>query len=138
MTALIVESREFAQDPAMSTASPKTRFLLFLLPVFAVYFSWPADLDGQAPALDGKKLFLEQKCETCHGVAAAGLSATTKLEKMKGPDLSGFVAADPAAMVAFIRQEKDLAGVKHKKAVKASDAELQAILKWLAEQKKPD
>jgi cytochrome c553 len=110
-----------------------TRWAVALVPVLLVAAAWPsANVLGAAP--DGKQLFLAQKCETCHGVAAAGLSATTKIEKMKGPDLSGFVAKDRAFSIAFIRQEKDLDGVKHKKAVKATDAELQTILDWLETQ----
>lgn len=96
---------------------------------------------GRAPlaaeGLDGKKLFLDQKCDTCHAVSGAGIVASTKVEKMKGPDLSGHATADFAATAAFIRQEKEHDGVKHKKAVKASDEEIKAILDWLAGLKKP-
>lgn len=99
----------------------------------ASYTGTSVSLAQDEPA--GKKLFLGQKCETCHAVGGAGIAATTKAEKLKGPDLSGFVPKDPAALEAFLRMKGDLAGKKHKKEFKGSEAELKAILDWLKEQK---
>ncbi len=45
---------------------------------------------AQAPkVLDGKQIFLAQKCNLCHSVPPAGIAATVKSERMKGPDLVG-------------------------------------------------
>ena len=52
--------------------------------LLAALYSGPAA--GQAK-LDGKAIFLAQKCNTCHSVSTEGIAATTKSEKMKGPDL---------------------------------------------------
>ena len=80
----------------------------------------------------GQKAFVDAKCGTCHGVAAVGIEAKVKSEKMRGSDLSGYTTEDAAAMMAFLRKEAQIEGEDHKKAVKASDEELQVILDWLA------
>lgn len=99
----------------------------------ALYPGATVSLAQTEPA--GKNLFLAQKCDMCHGVSGAGIAATTKSEKLKGPDLSAFVPKDPAAFEAFLRLQGELAGKKHKKEFKGSEAELKAILDWLKEQK---
>lgn len=87
-------------------------------------------------ALDGKAIFLAQKCNLCHGVAAAGIAQTSA--KMKAPDLSGTVkAADAPKLIKFMRKlepggEKNK---KHTKEFKGTDEEAQAILDWLVTQK---
>jgi mono/diheme cytochrome c family protein len=106
----------------------------------ALFYSGPG---GQAYAAsagtgpDGKAVFLAQKCNLCHAVGAAGIEATTKSEKMKGPDLTGAVAERGAEWTAkFLKKEVDRDGKKHGKAFTGSDEELAALVAWLAEQKK--
>lgn len=87
-------------------------------------------------SMDGKAVFLAEKCNTCHGVAAAGIEAKVKSEKMRGPNLDEKVGEhDRAELVAFVRGEGELGGKEHKKPFKGSDEELQALLDWLLEQK---
>jgi mono/diheme cytochrome c family protein len=93
---------------------------------------------GAAEAADGQALFLAQKCNTCHGVSSAGIEATTKSEKMKGPDLAGVVAEKGEEWTGkYLRKEIDLEGKKHGKEVKLSPEEMARLLAWLKEQKKP-
>ena len=88
-------------------------------------------------ALDGKKIFLAEKCNLCHSIEVAGIEATTKSDKMKGPDLG---AVEPELkgdeLMKFLRQTATRDGEKHKKAFKGSDEELGALLGWLTEQRK--
>lgn len=94
---------------------------------------------GAAPtqALDGKEVFLAQKCNTCHAVSTSGIEATTKSEKMKGPDLVGVMQAhDPAWITEFLHKKVDKDGKKHAKEYKGTDEELAAILDWLKTQTK--
>lgn len=94
---------------------------------------------GEADTLDGKAIFLAQKCELCHSVSTAGIEAKAKSDKMKGPDLVGVVTAEHDAdwMVDYLRKAADLEGKKHGKAFTGSDEELGALVSWLADQKKP-
>ncbi len=82
----------------------------------------------------GHEVFLEAKCNLCHGVPAAGIEAKTTSEKMKGPDLLAG-EWDGGKLAGFIKQEIEVDGRKHKKEFKGSDEELQALVDWLLEQK---
>ncbi len=87
-------------------------------------------------ALDGKAIFLAQKCNLCHGVSAAGVTPTS--QKVKAPDLTGMVkAADAPKLIKYLRK-LELGGEKNKKHVKefkGTDEEIQAVLDWLVAQK---
>lgn len=92
---------------------------------------------GPAAALDGKEVFLAQKCNMCHTVSSAGIEATTKSEKMKGPDLAGVVQTlDPVWVADFIQKKVDKEGKKHAKEFKGSAEELAALIEWLKAQTK--
>ncbi len=94
---------------------------------------------------DGRKIFVEKNCNSCHAVTSAGIakevSKTGKTKK--GPDLSGTGLDYDAATIAEFLQKKKAhpsvygAGkkVKHKKKFKGSDAELKAVAEFLAVQK---
>lgn len=95
-------------------------------------------IGAPASALDGKEVFLAQKCDTCHAVSTAGIAATTKSEKMKGPDLVGVIQAhEPTWISDFLHKKVDKDGKKHAKEFKGTDEELAAIVAWLETQKKP-
>ena len=84
----------------------------------------------------GQSAFLANKCNLCHSVSPAGIVATTKSEKMKGPDLKGVVAKigiDEAKKWVTKQVEKD--GKKHAKEYKGTPADLDLILTWLETQK---
>jgi mono/diheme cytochrome c family protein len=93
--------------------------------------------EAQAKTLDGKAIFLAQKCNMCHMVSSAGIEATTKSEKMKGPDITDNAAKEDAAvLIKFLRKQGDLNGKKHTKAFTGSDEELGALIAWMQKQKK--
>ena len=88
-------------------------------------------------AADGKELFLAQKCNTCHAVSSAAIEATTKSEKMKGPDLTQVVADKGVEWTTkFLHKEVDINGKKHGKELKLSPEETKTLVEWLAAQKK--
>jgi mono/diheme cytochrome c family protein len=100
--------------------------------LLAALYSGPAA--GQAK-LDGKAIFLAQKCNMCHSVSTAGIERTMKSEKMAGPDLVN-VKEDAATLTKYLRKEADLKGKKHGKAFTGSDEELGAMVAWIQAQKK--
>lgn len=113
------------------------RMLVALTPLFALFVltalvqSAP---EARGEALDGKAVFLGEKCNTCHSVPAADIEAKVKSEKMKGPDLPA-CHTDGDWMAAFLRQEEVEGHPKHKKAFKGSDEELGAMIEWIRSQK---
>lgn len=76
---------------------------------------------------------MDQKCNLCHAVPAAGIEATTKSDKMKGPDIKG-LEQDADWIVAYLKKEADIEGKKHMKAATGSDDELKALAAWLKAQ----
>jgi hypothetical protein len=89
---------------------------------------------AEAPA--GQSAFVANKCNLCHSVSSAGIEATAKSEKMKGPDLKGKVAEvgiDWARK--FVTKQVDKDGKKHGKEYKGTPEDLEQILTWLESQK---
>ncbi len=108
-------------------------FLITVTVLCLALFALPAAPAAGEEGSDAQKLFAEtHKCSMCHGVAAAGIEAKTKSEKMKGPDLSGYTSDKELSEIAdYVRKQTELDGKSHKKEFKGSDEELQAILDWL-------
>lgn len=106
------------------------------LAVAAAFTAAPRPSEAQAKKLDGKQIFLAQKCETCHNVSSAEIKATGKI---KAPDLAGVAGSVDATWLAkFLRkQDKTKAGKMHMKAFTGSDEEMGALISWLQQQKAP-
>ncbi len=105
-------------------------FTAFLVVVMLAALSFAP----RASAVDGKTLFLDQKCNMCHSVSTAGIERTTKSEKMAAKDLVD-LDKDAAALTKYIKKETDLDGKKHGKAFTGTDEELGAVVTWILEQK---
>ena len=106
--------------------------------LLAVSYSGPAGAAAEGPkVLDGKQIFLAQKCNLCHGVSSAGITATTKSEKMKGPDLTGLaVKRDARLLNDYLRKKAPINEKKHSKEFTRSDEEIGALIAWLQKQEK--
>lgn len=93
---------------------------------------------AQAPkVLDGKQIFLAQKCNLCHAVSSAGIEATVKSEKMKGPDLTGVAPKMEARLINdYLHKKAEIKGKKHGKEFTGSDEEMGALIAWLQKQEK--
>jgi mono/diheme cytochrome c family protein len=107
--------------------------------LLAVFYAGSASgaVAAAAPAkLDGKQIFLAQKCSLCHSVSSAGIERTVKSEKVAGPDLTNIAAKEDAGKLAkFLRKEGEVNGKKHGKAFTGTDEELGALIAWLQAQK---
>lgn len=109
----------------------KTRTILIALAVLVAALA-----ASPAAAEDGKATFEAQSCNLCHDVSSAGITAKTKSEKLKGPDLTGVGDRFDAEWIAkYVKKEVDKDGKAHTKPFKGTDEELQAIVDWLLEQK---
>ena len=108
--------------------------------LLAALYSGPAASGALAAApakLDGKQIFLAQKCNLCHSVSSAGIERTVKSEKVAGPDLTNLAAKQDAGVLAkFLRKEGEINGKKHGKGFTGSDEELGALIAWLQKQEK--
>jgi len=106
--------------------------MLAFVPLLAVAVSVGAFSTSQSDSLDGKKVFLDNKCNMCHSVSGADIESKVKSGPMKGPDLSGVVKSNKDEFLTqFLRKEAELNGKKHQKAFVGTDEELGALLAWL-------
>jgi len=112
-----------------------TLSIVLTVVLLAVLYSGPGAAQS-AKVLDGKQIFMAQKCNLCHSVPAAGITATTKSEKMKGPDLVAESKRDAKLLNGFLRKTSDIGGKKHAKQFTGSDEELGALIAWLQKQEK--
>ena len=112
--------------------SSRRLYLRALLVMIPVSLAWTGMAFAGAPA--GEAIFLAQKCNMCHSVSSAGIEATIKAEKMKGPDLTG-VAVDEAALKDYLMQKSEMNGKKHPKKI-SSEEDLKAVIDWIKAQKK--
>ena len=116
-----------------------TLSIVITVVMLAILYSGPGAAPAAAQAakvLDGKQIFLAQKCNLCHSVSPAGVAATTKSEKMKGPDLVGLAKTDAKTLNGYLRKTADIKGKKHVKQFTGSDEELGALIAWLQKQEK--
>lgn len=114
-----------------------TLSVLAAVVLLAAFYSGPASGAAAPAKLDGKQIFLAQKCNLCHSVSSAGIERTMKSEKMAGPDLTNTAAkVDAGALTKFLRKEGEINGKKHGKGFTGTDEELGAMIAWLQQQKK--
>jgi cytochrome c2 len=89
-------------------------------------FAFPA----QAEDPPGKKIFLTNKCNTCHSIESQGIEKTMK--SAKGPDLSAVGAEHNAEwLTKYINKEETKNDKKHVKGWTGSKEDLQTLVKWL-------
>ena len=93
---------------------------------------------------DGKTLFTENRCQSCHSIVAIGIekkkpAADEVVEKTdkKPPDLSDAGAKQRAEWFSkFLMKKEKLDGELHPKRFKGADADLATLSTWLETLKK--
>jgi len=108
-----------------------TLFFVVVVPVLIAVLFAPAS----AATVDGKAVFMAQKCNLCHSIDAAGIARISKAEKTKGPDLGGVAKRhDEAWMKRFLSKQEMLNGKKHLKTFTGTPEELDALIAWVRTQ----
>jgi mono/diheme cytochrome c family protein len=110
------------------TTSSKTlllaRRLAVLLPLAALLAPLAAHADAH-----GKQAFLDAQCDRCHGVDTVGIRA----KKPRASDLSHAGAERDAGWIRdYLLRKVLLDDNQHPVAWKGSDAQLDAVVAWLA------
>ena len=114
---------------------------------FAAIIGAPA---ARAQDADGKKIFLEQRCNRCHKIDSQGVvivegedpadeegDEPDSGEKRDPPDLSNVGAEKDKVWIAkFLIKQETLDGRKHKKRFRGSKEELKVVAEWLGTLKK--
>lgn len=101
-------------------------YILFISAIVALFgfaFSFSKGQD-----LDGKQIFIENKCNNCHQVTS--LEITSK--KDDAVDLSDAgKLGDAALLKSYLLKEEKLNDKNHKLKFKGSEAELNTLVNWL-------
>lgn len=100
-----------------------------LIVLLAAAFSLQSVMVARAADDPGKAIFLDQKCNMCHSVEAAGIP---KKPTGKSTDLSAIGATKTADwFVKYLKKEEMVDGKKHAKGFTGKDEDLQTLAKWL-------
>ena len=117
---------------------------LVLVSVAVVAATALAEQASTPAARDGKTIFLENKCTSCHSVQALkiekkqGSEEEKSDDKVKPPDLSSVGLERKADWMAkFLLKKVTIDGEKHRKLFKGSEADLKVLTAWLETQKVP-
>ena len=93
---------------------------------------------GAAGAADGKAVFTELKCNSCHSVDSQGIKAVEEEpeegeEPVKPTDLSDAGGKHDAKWIKdWLMKKVDVDGKKHRKKFAGTPAQLDAVATWLA------
>lgn len=102
---------------------------LLMLTVGVIMFGFQTNIKTDEDSA-GKKLFIENKCATCHSVEAADI--ILKKKKKTVPDLSDVGSKlEPTFIMKFITKEETLNDAKHMYGFKGSDEDLKTLVDWL-------
>ena len=84
---------------------------------------------------EGKKIFAENKCASCHTIESIGIKrkeGEPKPADMKPPDLSTIGSERSSEWIMkYLQKKETISGEKHPKKFKGNDEELAALAKWL-------
>lgn len=102
-------------------------YFVLIIAIVALYgfaFTMAAD-DGP----DGKQIFIDKKCVSCHSVETAAIESTKKSDAV---DLSNTGAgAEAEFMTKYLLKEEKIDDKAHKTKFKGTDEELKALVDWL-------
>ena len=102
-----------------------------------------------ARAADGKAVFTQLKCNSCHAIASQGIKVVEEEDAeaeaedegedvQKPSDLSDVGSKRTAAWIKdWLTKKVDVDGKKHRKKFDGKPAELEALATWLASLKEP-
>jgi hypothetical protein len=95
---------------------------------------------GPAPAADGKGLFLQYKCNSCHTIEAQQVvkkedksEESDSKSKKKPPDLSGVGKKHTGEWITkYLNKLESIEKEKHPKKFRGTEAELKTLSTWLS------
>lgn len=99
-------------------------FVFFIVVLFGAAF---ANVPNEEP--EGKKLFLSNKCNTCHAIQSQGITTTSKKQN---PDLSDIGTKYKADFLKnYLMKKEKINSKTHPALFKGTEKDLDALAKWL-------
>jgi cytochrome c551/c552 len=109
--------------------------ILFLMFIGAIVFLYGFTFSMENNNTDGKKIFTDKKCNSCHTVEVAGIES----KKKDASDLSAVGSEmDAEFMAKYLVQKEKLNDKVHKPAFKGTDEELETLSEWLVSLEKAE
>lgn len=100
--------------------------ILVTVALLATVYSFTSAAEASA---DGKTVFENAKCTTCHSVTSASIEGK---KKDKSVDLSNAGANhEEAGLKTYLKKESEYNGKKHPVTFKGEDAEFETLVTWL-------
>lgn len=107
-------------------------FIFFIVALYGVAFSM-----GTVEQADGKKVFTDNKCSTCHTLEVEGIVKKMAPGKTAPVDLSQTGSKfTPEKFANYLKKKDSINNKKHPANFKGSDEELNTLSKWLIGLKK--
>lgn len=98
-------------------------FISAIVALFAIAFSFAQD-----KGLDGKNIFVDAKCNSCHTVTSMEITS----KKDDATDLSNVGTVSDAQLIkSYLMKEAKINDKVHKMKFKGTDEELNALVNWL-------
>jgi mono/diheme cytochrome c family protein len=108
------------------------RYLLTLALVLGTLGVGAASIK-KAAQLDGKTIFVNNKCSNCHSIKTQGIKGKRPEGGAKPSDLSNTGAKlKPEWIEKWLNKEETLYGKKHMKKFKGTPEELHILAEWLS------
>ncbi len=98
--------------------------VVVIVALYGFAFTFAAD-DGP----DGKQIFLDKKCTTCHSVELVGIESTKKSGANDLSTVGDIIEAD--FMTKYLLKEEKIDDKAHKTKFNGTDEELKALVDWL-------
>lgn len=98
-------------------------FISAIVALFAIAYSFAQD-----QGLDGKTLFIDKKCNSCHTVTSMEITS----KKDDASDLSNAgTLGDAQLLKSYLMKEAKINELDHKMKFKGTDEELNVLVNWL-------
>ncbi|MCI0412739.1 cytochrome c [bacterium] len=111
----------------------KTLIQMIFLTCLLIIAAFVNSARAEDPA--GKKIFMENKCNSCHSIESQAI--TKKLASSKAPDLSNVGSEHKADWITkYLNKEETKNDKKHSKAWTGKKEDLETLVKWLETLKK--
>lgn len=106
--------------------------LFYLLSVsFIITFVFQIDgINAHSLQPDAVKLFVDNKCNSCHSVKTYNIEVKNK--NTKAPDLSNIGSQrTPDFLIKYLKKEIEIAGKKHCVTFLGNEGELAELVEWM-------
>lgn len=101
---------------------------VYILFILAVLIFYGLSFNNITSKEDGKKIFVDQKCISCHSVKSLDLIS----KKKDATDLSsGSKSWTAEFLTQYLKKEVKLDGKLHKSVFKGTDDQLKTLIDWL-------